>query len=319
MRTSRDKFPISKITPDSPDYPAGLKQLKDPPKQIFYRGKWNPTLFKKSLAVVGSRRMTSYGQRVLEMLIPFLVAEGVTIISGFMYGVDTKAHQECLDCGGKTIAILGGGLDVLYPPENEKLYLDIIGTKPTLPSLDREGRNLPCQGEMSEGQRGLIISEYPPDQQPQLWTFPQRNRIVAGLSSLGVLVVEAGEKSGSLITAELARKLKKPVFTVPGPITSSSSVGTNRLIKEGLAKMVLNANDILGKIPPLSRGGQEGFREGLRVGLESKILNLLSAEPLTLDEIALKLSINIIETSQTLTMMAIKNTVEEKNGKYYTS
>lgn len=307
-------YPIKKITPSSREWPDLLNQLKDPPKELYYRGTWDNSLFKKSLAVVGSRRMTSYGQRVLEMLIPFLVAEGVTIISGFMYGVDTKAHQECLDCGGKTIAILGGGLDVLYPPENEKLYEQIVGAQFIAPVAPDSITGLINQTPTES--HGLIISEYPADQQPQLWTFPQRNRIVAGLSSLGVLVIEAGEKSGSLITAELARKLKKPTFAVPGPITSSSSAGTNRLIKEGLAKMVLNSNDIVGAqfIAP-GRKKTTGLIN--QTPTEQKILNFLSAEPLTLDEIAQKLSINIIETSQALTMMAIKNTVEEKNGKYY--
>jgi len=283
-----NQFQINKITSSSGEWPALLNQLKDPPKQLYFRGKWDPALFKKSLAVVGSRQMTNYGQRVLETLIPFLVAEKVTIISGFMYGIDTKAHQECLDCGGKTVAVLGGGLDVLYPPENEKLYEQIES-------------------------KGIIISEYPADQQPQLWTFPQRNRIVAGLSTLGVLVIEAGEKSGSLITAELARKLKKPVFAVPGPITSSTCAGTNRLIKENKAKMVLNAGDIVGAQLIAPEAGV------INHSPTENILQLLSAEPLTIDEIAFKLSLNIVEISQTLTMMAINKSVEEKNGKYYPS
>ncbi len=287
-----NQYPINKVTFESRNYPSLLKKLKDPPRELYYRGTWDNSLFKKSLAVVGSRMSTSYGERVCDQLILGLVMEKVTIVSGFMYGIDSLAHQKTLEFGGKTVAVLGGGLDVLYPPENEKLYLDIIASG------------------------GLIISEYPADQQPQLWTFPQRNRIVAGLSSLGVLVVEAGEKSGSLITAELARKLKKPIFAVPGPITSSSSTGTNGLIKEGLAKMVLCAGDI-SKISALKTTKTGIEKQSSASGVEQKILAILSAEPLTLDEIAQKLSINIIETSQTLTMMAIKNTVEEKNGKYY--
>jgi len=255
--------------------------LSDPPKQLYYRGKLDPELFKKSLAIVGSRRMTSYGERALEMIVPGLVVENVTIISGFMYGVDTKAHRECLDCGGKTIAVLGGGLDVLYPPENEKLYSEIIE------------------------KNGLILSEYEPKQQPQLWTFVQRNRIVAGLSTLGVLIIEAGEKSGSLVTAKIAKKLGKPVFAIPGQITSSVSIGTNQLIKEGLAKMVLRASDIVG-IPSVAPNHPT-----------DKILDLLSAEPLTLDELAIKLGKNVIETGQILTMLSLKGEIEERGGKYY--
>ncbi|PIS14925.1 DNA-protecting protein DprA [Candidatus Shapirobacteria bacterium CG09_land_8_20_14_0_10_39_12] len=274
-------WPINKTAVDSKEWPKLLNQLKDPPKILYYRGNLNPDLFEKSLAIVGSRRMTGYGERVSAMIIPSLVAEGVTIISGFMYGVDTKAHQECLDCGGKTIAVLGGGLNVLYPPENEKLYERIVENG------------------------GLIISEYPPGQQPQLWTFVKRNRIVAGLATLGVLIIEAGEKSGSLVTAKIARSLKKPVFATPGPLTSSVSTGTNRLIKEGLAKMVLSANDIV----------KTRFTTPYRP--TDKILDLLSAEPLTLDELAIKLDKNVIETGQILTMLSLKGEIEERGGKWF--
>ncbi len=290
MKTSPDNYPISKITPSFPNWPKLLNQLKDPPKLLYYRGTWNSKLFDKALAIVGSRRMTGYGERVLEMIIPGLIAENVTIISGFMYGVDTKAHQECLDCGGKTVAVLGGGLNVLYPPENEKLYGEIIENG------------------------GLIISEYPPDQQPQLWTFVQRNRIVASLAGLGVLIIEAGEKSGSLVTAKIAKKLGKPVFAIPGQITSSLSIGTNKLIKEGLAKMVLGANDIVG-----TRFITSDRPTGLtNQPPKDKILNFLSAEPLTLDELAIKLGKNVIETGQILTMLSLKGVISEEGGKYCT-
>ncbi|MBU2577786.1 DNA-processing protein DprA [Patescibacteria group bacterium] len=284
-------YPINKITPSSPDWPTLLNKLPDPPKELYFRGKWDSSLFEKSLAIVGSRRMTKYGERVIETLIPSLAAEKTAIISGFMYGVDTKAHQECLECGGRTIAILGGGLNVLYPPENESLYKRIIE------------------------ENGLVISEYPPNQKPQLWTFVQRNRIVAGLSSLGVLIIEAGEKSGSLVTANIAQKLGKTVYAVPGPITSSVSIGTNTLIKEGLAKMVLSASDITGKVI-LSKKTINNSPEG-KNSLEIQILEILGAEPVTLDELALKLNKNIIETGQIVTLMALKGFLEEKAGKYY--
>ena len=299
MSQSYLNYPISRIPIDSGDYPEQLRKLSDPPKNLYYRGVWNNKLFEKTLAIVGSRRITGYGERVLDMIIPSLVAEKITIISGFMYGVDSLAHQKCLECGGKTIAVLGSGLNVLYPPENEKMYLEIVSS---------QGDALSTQGVPLK--KGLVISEYPPDQQPQLWTFPQRNRIVAALSTLGVLVVEASEKSGSLVTAKIAKKLKKPLFAIPGPITSSVSRGTNQLIKGGLAKMVLSVNDIIvsqvNKPVPASQG----------VALEARIMNLLAAEPLTLDEIALKLNKNIIETGQTLTMMSLKGIILESNGKY---
>lgn len=277
-----NKYPISQITSSSPNWPKLLDQLKDPPKQLYYRGTWNLKLFDKALAVVGSRRMTRYGEQVLERLIPSLIAEKVTIISGFMYGIDTKAHRECLACGGKTVAVLGGGLDVLYPPENEELYYQI------------------CQN-------GLIISEYEPNQQPQLWTFPQRNRLVATLASLGVLVVEAGEKSGSLITAKIAKKLTRPLFSVPGPITSSVCVGSNQLLKTGQAKMVLTASDIIKNSSQKIENSQP----------DNEILILLSAEPLSADQLAIKLNKNISKLTQELVLLSLEGKIEDKNGKYY--
>ncbi len=283
------EYPIYKITIDDKNYPTILKEIKNPPKILFYRGKMSKNLFEKSLAIVGTRRITRYGKMVVEKFVSRLVDYKVTVISGFMYGVDTEAHQKCLEYGGKTVAVLGGGLNVLYPPENEKLYCQIIKLG------------------------GVIVSEYEPDVQPQLWTFPQRNRIVAGLSSLGVLVIEAGEKSGSLITANLARQQKKSVFAVPGPITSSLSTGNNLLIQNHKAKMVLSAEDILGKkieTPSL-------FSLQKLTPLEKKIYQILQTEPLTVDEIALILNKNVVETGRTLSLMQLKGLVSESIGKYY--
>jgi DNA processing protein len=303
---------ITKITFDSESYPLQLKQLQDPPKQLYYRGTWGTHLFDKTLAIVGSRRVTSYGERVLDMLIPNLVAEGVTIISGFMYGVDTLAHQKTLECGGKTIAVLGGGLNVLYPPENERMYMNII-------NVSKVSEVSKVSKEKKES-KGLVISEYAPDQQPQLWTFPQRNRIVAALSTLGVLVIEASEKSGSLVTAKIAKKLNRPLFAIPGPITSSVSRGTNQLIKDGLAKMVVSSTDIVGAGSPspiIIHEIQTGAKTAPLQNIEKQIIEILSLEPLTLDELALKLNKTIIELGQVLTIMSLQGKISEENGKYY--
>lgn len=283
------KYPIQKIDLKSKNYPEILKKIKNPPQTLFFRGNLDQKLFKKSLAVVGTRRMTRYGQMAVEQLVSGLASQKVTIISGFMYGVDTKAHQECLAAGGFTVAVLGSGLNVIYPPENHQLYQQILEAK------------------------GVIISEYDPEAKAQLWTFPQRNRIVAGLASLGVLVIEAGERSGSLITARLAQEQGKKVFAVPGPITSSASAGTNLLLKNHQAKMVLEANDILGKkitTPSL-------FATAELSTIEKKIFQALQREPLTVDELAQTIGKNIIETSKALTLMSLKNLVTETVGKYY--
>lgn len=190
---------------------AALGDLPDPPKVLYYRGSWDATLFADAVAVVGSRRMTTYGRQVIEQLIPHLVSAGKTIVSGFMYGVDQYAHEMCLHAGGKTIAILGWGIDVEMESSDKKLADAII-----------------CNG-------GLILSEWQ-TQKGALWTFPVRNRIVAALSR-EVYVIEAAPKSGSLLTAKIASKLHRTLWAVPGPITSRTSIGTNTLIAEGKARL----------------------------------------------------------------------------------
>ncbi|HPD44723.1 MAG TPA: DNA-processing protein DprA [Candidatus Woesebacteria bacterium] len=256
--------------------------------KLHYRGNWNENLFKKTLAVVGTRQMTHYGERVIDKLMPDLVANEVTIISGFMYGIDSAAHKKCLELGGKTIAVLGSGLNHLYPSSNQKLYQAIID------------------------KGGLVISEFDDDFKPTLWSFPQRNRTVARLSTIGILIIEAGVKSGSLITAKLGRQMGKKVFAVPGPITSLVSAGTNFLIKNNLAKMVTDISDIL---ETKSEFTQEKFLRDLD-RTEEKIMKLLANEELTIDEIAHKTGISIADLSVKLSMMAMKDYIEESNGKY---
>lgn len=284
-------YPIQKVELKQKNYPTILKEIKNPPKTLFYRGNLDKRIFKKSLAIVGSRRMTRYGKMVIERLMPTLVTQKITIISGFMYGVDSEAHQKCLENGGSTIAIFGCGLNVVYPEENQNLYTQILESG------------------------GIVFSEYESEVQPQLWTFPQRNRIIAGLATLGVLVIEAGEKSGSLITARLAQQQGKKLFAIPGPITASVSKGTNLLIQKHRAKMVLTADDILGKkTERLSLFSQIRFNS-----IEKKIYQALEAEPLTVDELAKIINKNVIETGKTLSLMALKGLVSDTAGKYYLS
>lgn len=262
-------------------------------KNIYYRGNWDENIFKKSIAIVGSRSMTRYGKEAVDKFVSAFVAEGVATISGFMYGVDTEVHQKTVDYGGRTVAVFGCGLDVIYPPENEKLY-----------------------GEILEAS-GLVISQYEPGAKPHLWKFPQRNKIVAGLASLGVLVVEAGEKSGSLITASLAKKMGKKVYAVPGAISSSVSVGTNNLIKSGEALMAVSAGDILKiKLSHFARVSQD--KPELN-GLENKIYKILQLEPQGIDEMAMKIGGNIVEIGSVLSIMSLKGLLTESGGKYYLS
>lgn len=284
-------YKVDKVTIDDKKYPRILTRIKNPPKKLFSRGNPKRNIFKKSIAIVGSRGMTRYGKEVIDRFVSTFVGEGITTISGFMYGVDTEVHLKTVEYGGVTVAVFGCGLNVCYPPENEKLYSKILETE------------------------GVVFSEYEPSAKPHLWKFPQRNRIVAGLSSLGVLVIEAGEKSGSLITAKLASQLGKKVFAVPGPITSAVSAGTNNLIKSGVARLVSDPADVLG-----IRGKRLGIREesGLE-GVEKEIWKALESGELTIDEIAAAVGKQVTEVSRALSMMSLKGLVSEVQGKFYLS
>ena len=284
------KWKIEEIRKDDGDFPKSLKKISNCPKKLYFRGSWDEGLFRKSLAIVGSRKMTRYGREVVAKFMPDLVANKIIVISGFMFGVDTEAHRQCVDLGGKTIAVLGGGLDVLFPVENDELYSMILETG------------------------GLVISEYEKDFKPTLWSFPQRNRIVAGLSTLGVMVVEAGMKSGSLITAKLGRQQGKDIWAIPGPVILGNSEGCNWLIQNNWAKLTINASDIFGQ---KKIAVQENLFEGMSDKTERKILLILKNEEMTVDELAKKVSLPVSEVSVKLSLMAMKNIVEEEAGKYF--
>jgi DNA processing protein len=280
-----DKWPVKTI--DKRDFPEQLKKINNCPEKLNYRGNWNNKIFEKSLAIVGSRRMSQYGKWVVEKFVPELIANKFTIISGFMYGVDSCAHRETLECGGITVAVLGGGLDIFTPPENEKMYWEIL----------------------EKG--GLIISEYDNDFLPTLWSFPQRNRIVSGLSNNGVLVVEANMKSGSLITARLAIEQGKKLFVIPGPINSSVSTGVNYLIKEKDGIMVTIPEDITSQKIKMTQLTME-----IVDPFEKEIIKYLKIESLSTDELAKKLDKKIMLMSQKLMIMNMEGKISENLGKW---
>jgi DNA processing protein len=213
-----EKQGIQTITIFESEYPSVLLETYKPPWVLYAKG--NPSLLTKErlLAVVGSRKATTFGKKSIELLFPQLIDERIVIVSGLAAGIDTHAHQMAIKLGGDTIGVIAGGFDHLYPKEN-----------------------IPLAQEMMK--KHLIISEYPPNTRPQKWHFPMRNRIIAGISK-GTLVVEAKKSSGSLITANYAVNEGREVFAVPGHILNSCSVGTNELIKQG-AKLVLKSDDIL--------------------------------------------------------------------------
>lgn len=205
------------ISRNHPDFPEQLKEIYDAPLGLFCRGniEW---MQQKSLSVVGARNCTSYGRKILSMLLPDIIQQQYIIVSGLAKGIDTEAHQLTIKEGGRTIAVIGSGIDIVYPAENKELQQTI-------------------------GRQHLLLSEYPPGTTPLKQHFPMRNRLIAGLS-MGTLVVEAKYRSGSLITANLALNEGREVFAVPGSLLNPLSEGTNDLIKHG-AKCVLSSKDIM--------------------------------------------------------------------------
>ncbi len=287
------KWPIKTI--EQKDFPKQLKEIRLCPEKLYYRGEWNNRIFEKVVAVVGSRQITRYGKEMIEKIMPEIVTRKTTVISGFMYGVDSEAHWKCLEYGGKTVAVLGSGLDEYYPKENEKLYLKILETG------------------------GVVISEYEPNFKATMWSFPQRNRIVSGLSTVGVLVVEGGIKSGSLITAKLGLEQNKKILAIPGPINSKTSQGTNWLIKTGAARMVTEPRDVFEDV--ISMPQQENlFKDYSNLNdIEKVIIDLLENEAMSSDEICQITKKNITEISTNLSMMLMKDLLTETDGKFYIS
>ena len=218
MKINLDKNKIKTIKLEDSTYPEKLKEIYNPPKTIYLIGN-EKLLNQKSIAIIGCRECTRYGAENAYKFGYELAKENICVISGFAKGIDTYSHKGAVSAKGKTIAVLGCGLDIIYPPENIKLYKQIL-----------------LQG-------GAIISEYPLGSKPEKYHFPERNRIISGLSS-GVLVIEAKKKSGTMITVDFALEQGREVYAVPGNISSENSYGTNELIKEG-AIPVTSINDMI--------------------------------------------------------------------------
>jgi len=240
--------------------------------------------------------MTSYGKRATEQIVGEVARAGVTIVSGFMYGVDATAHKAAVDANGKTIAVMPCGIERIHPEYQKDLYEKII----------------------EKG--GLILSEWDGDSMPQLWSYPKRNRIVAGLSK-ATLVVEAGLESGSLITADLAKKFGRKLFAVPGPITSEVSKGTAKLMQEG-ASLVQSANDILeyygAKKSDFFRLKSDFKQLGFSGNpLEQRILEMLARESAEADLLARTLEVPAAQLGTTLSLMELQGIISQEGGKYY--
>jgi len=274
-----------------PDYPNRLRTIPVPPQLLYIKGNL-PNPDQPTIAIVGSRKPTSYGLEACEVLTRGLVQAGIAIISGLARGIDAQAHESALANGGYTAAVLGSGIDdsVLYPATNRGLASRIIST------------------------RGALISEYHPRMKAELWTFPQRNRIVAGMAD-GVLVVEASAKSGALITANFALETAREVFAVPGQIFYDTAAGPNRLITLG-ATPVSSAPDILEALGIETPSSQEGAETFSASPEEKEVLTLLD-EPRTRDEIIRALGGNAAEINQRMGLLEIRGMIKNAGGGMY--
>jgi DNA processing protein len=283
---------IHVLTLNHPDYPKLLTEIPNPPFLLYIRGSFDFNR-RPAVAVVGSRKYTSYGAQAARTFAKDLAAAGVTVVSGMALGIDAFAHRGALDARGETVAVLGNSLDdmSIYPRDNYNLSREIIAS-------------------------GALVSEYPVATSAGPLTFPARNRIVAGLTR-GTLVVEAGEKSGALITAGMALEYNREVFAVPGPIFSAQSLGTNSLIKAG-AKLVTGVADILEELN-LAEGRREEkpAPKNPTSPEEEILLKILTTEPLHIDNLAKLAKLQPAAVSSTLVMMEIKGWVKNIGGQNY--
>ncbi|AAR35923.1 DNA-processing protein DprA [Geobacter sulfurreducens] len=277
------------VTIRDPDYPPLLLQIADPPPYLYVKG--DPTGLEPAVAVVGSRRATVYGRTVTARLAEDLARRGVAVVSGMARGIDTAAHQGALAGEGRTVGVLGCGIDVVYPPENRALFARVAD-------------------------RGALVSEFPLGMGPLAENFPRRNRIISGMCR-GVLVVEAAERSGSLITAQMALDQGRDVFAIPGNITSSGSSGTNRLIREG-AKLVAGVEDILEELVPRAAAAVAVAPPlpPLPAG-EAALMAMFGADPLHIDEIIAKSALTVGEVSAMLLRLELKGVVTQLPGKFF--
>jgi DNA processing protein len=281
---------IHVVTWEDQSYPRRLKEIDQPPPVLYVRGEllledeW-------AVAVVGTRRVTPYGRQIAEQVATTLAHSGVTVVSGLAHGVDAIAHQAALNAGGRTLAVLGCGVDRIYPPDHRRLAERLL-------------------------EHGALLSDYAPGTPPEAVNFPPRNRIISALS-IAVVVVEAGERSGALITAEFAAEQGREVFAVPGNINAPQSAGTNRLIQQG-AHPFLEARDLLDSLDLDLVTEQQTARKALPADhVEAKLLSLLSQQPIHVDEIRHQADMPIEKISAALTLMELKGLVRQVGGMQY--
>ncbi|MFQ6000549.1 MAG: DNA-processing protein DprA [Anaerolineae bacterium] len=279
------------ITWEDENYPPRLRHIHNPPPLLYVRGEILPQ-DEWAVAVVGTRNPSHYGKQVVDQIAGDLARNGITVISGLARGIDSLAHRAALEAGGRTIAVLGCGIDIIYPPEHTKLAQTII-------------------------EEGALVTEYPLGTPPEGGNFPPRNRIISGLA-LGTVIVEAGERSGALITADYTLEQGRELFAVPGKIVARKSRGTNRLIQEGGAKLILSVEDIMEELNLTMIEEHREVQEILPENeTESMILGLISQEPVHVDEIGRQSGLPIAQVTSTLALMELKGLVRQVGGMNY--
>ncbi len=287
---------IDLVAIEEPEYPQALKSIYDPPGILYVKGK-RDILNKSMFAIVGARRATHYGLAAARSIAGELSQAGLGIVSGMARGIDTAAHRGALDAGGTTVAVLGCGVDVVYPRENRNIMEEI-------------------------SERGVVISEFPPGTAPVAGNFPQRNRLISGLSC-GVLVIEAAEKSGSLITVDFALEQGREVFAVPGQVTNRLNRGCHQLIRQG-ACLVENAGDILEELGLKTKdgipSGPDFFGGGDNNNLtaaEKRVYNIISDDPVSSETIICETGLRPSEVMSVLLTMELKGLVRQLPGQRY--
>jgi len=281
---------FSALTIDEPAYPVRLKEIDAAPPLLYIWGELK-TQDKLAVALVGTRRASPYGRSVAEELASNFAGSGITVISGLARGIDASAHEAALRAGGRTIAVLGSGLNHIYPSEHRNLAREIAD----------------C---------GAVVSDYPLDTRPEGKNFPPRNRIISGLS-LAIVVVEAGESSGALITADFAVEQGRDVFAVPGDIDRPGSVGCNRLIQSG-AEPLLSPEDVLERLNlELIARQEKAFEELPEDETERSLLQLLSDHPLHVDEIGAATGMPAATIAASLALLELKGRVRQVGGMHY--
>lgn len=272
-------------------YPEKLRKIKDPPEKLFFKGNIN-LLSENSIAIVGSRNLSEYGRKNEKKFVKDIALMDITVVSGMALGADKVAHEETLNVNGKTIAVMGSGFNKIFPKENIELFERIIS------------------------ENGLVITEYDDNVKPVSKNFPKRNRIISGISE-AVVVIEANIISGSLITARLAYKQGKNVFAFPGRLDMKQGIGVNKLIQNG-AKLVMSYEDVISELPCFSSRRKKIIIHNPQIKKEyRRIYNLLTVEPITLEEIALKTNNSVMCTAKLLSLMEIEDLIERKIGVGY--